>query len=101
MAERPTEIVECLFPEYPRFNSLSFSADVFIPVFALHQEPYWYPQPGTSANTFWEIVCRYIVRGALLAWYWFEIIAGWVLTSLFVLTFTGILRKRQEQAEGK
>ena len=101
LAERPTEIVECLFPEYPRFNSLSFSADVFIPVFALHQEPYWYPQPGTSANTFWEIVCRYIVRGALLAWYWFEIIAGWVLTSLFVLTFTGILRKRQEQAEGK
>ena len=91
--KRPTDVVECLLPNYPRFNALSFSADVFIPIFALHQEPYWYPQPDADVNIIWRVI--------LPGWYWIQIIAGWVLTSVFALTITGILQRRQSQAESK
>ena len=90
---RPTEAAECLFPDYPRFNPFSFSADVFIPLFALHQEPFWYPQPRPDACLF--------CRAFLLGWYWFQVLAGWVLTSIFVLTITGILQQRQAGWGGK
>lgn len=85
--ERPTEAVERLFPDYPHFNALVFSADVFIPFFALHQESYWYPWPKGAVSGFWSY--------ALLGWYWLEIIAGWALTSLLLLSITGLLRPRQ------
>lgn len=86
---RPTEVVECLFPEYPRFHALVYSVDVFIPFFALHQEPYWYPHPPKGEPIQWLFVL----------WYWFEIAAGWVLTSLLVLSSTGLLRPRQSSGD--
>ena len=89
----PTEAAECLFPDYPRFNALSFSADVFIPLFALHQEAFWYPQPRADANI--------LIRGFLLVWYWIQVLAGWVLTSIFILTVTGIMQQRQAVWGGK
>lgn len=84
---RPTKFVTCLFPEYPQFNAVMYSADVFIPFFALHQEPYWYPLLRNSDNYFGQRL--YVI------WHWIEIIAGWVLTSLFLLSITGLLRPRQ------
>ena len=90
---RPTEAAECLFPDYPRFNAFSFSADIFIPLFALHQEPFWYPQPRTDVNI--------LIRGFLLVWYWFQVLAGWGLTSIFVLTVTGIMQRSQSIWGGK
>ena len=89
----PTEAAECLFPDYPRFNALSFSADVFIPLFALHQESFWYPQPRADINI--------LIRVLLLVWYWIQVLAGWVLTSIFVLTITGIVQQRQAVWGGK
>ena len=86
-AKRPTEVVACLFPEYPEFHPLVYSADVFIPFFALHQEPYWYPNPSDADR---DLSMRF-----LLWWYWIEIAAGWLLTSLFLLSVTGLLRPRQ------
>ena len=35
----------------------------------------------------------------LTVWYWLEIIAGWILTSLFLLSVTGLLRPRQSPGE--
>lgn len=90
---RPTEAARCLFPGYPRFDALSFSADIFIPFFALHQEPFWYPQPPKGTSTF--------IQYSLLGWYWFQVLAGWVLTSVLVLTITGILQQRQAGWGGK
>ena len=89
--KRPTELVKRLFPDYPEFNALVYSADVFIPFFALHQEPYWYPNPSGSD--------REILLLILPFWYWLEIGAGWVLTSLFLLSITGLLRPRQSSGE--
>ena len=139
-------------PEYPEFNPLVFSADVFIPVFALHQEPFWYPAAGSESVSAWlfkgqEIIgwtiggiiivifllvafaeefllgfgesrvrwgnkitrygCPLVVRAATIYclyalgmespkhWYWLEIGFGWLLTSLFLLSVTGLLRPRQ------
>ena len=145
------------FPEYPEFNPLVFSADVFIPVFALHQEPFWYPIAGKKHVVAWllswpgwlgdhqEIFGFVIIGGPILwilflvlvekfflgtprasvgegmirfghwiilrmpvilclytlgmvspkHWYWLEIGFGWILTSLFLLSITGLLRPRQ------
>ena len=88
---RPTNVVRRLLLDYPKFNALVYSADVFIPFFALHQEPYWYPNPSDADQ---EILFR-----ILLFWYWLEIIAGWILTSLFLLSVTGLLRPRQSSGE--
>ena len=88
---RPTAVVKRLFPDYPEFNALVYSADVFIPFFALHQEPYWYPNPSDSD--------REILLWILPLWYWLEIGAGWILTSLFLLSVTGVLRPRQSSGE--
>ena len=89
--KRPTTVVKRLFPDYPEFNALVYSADVFIPFFALHQEPYWYPNPSDSDR---EVLLR-----ILPLWYWLEIGAGWILTSLFLLSVTGVLRPRQSSGE--
>ena len=143
-------------PEYPKFNPLVFSADVFIPVFALHQEPFWYPAAGSESFAAWlfngqEIIgwtiggiimvmfllvalaeefllrfgesrarwgngvirhgCPLVLRTATVCclyalgmespkhWYWLEIGFGWILTSLFLLSVTGLLRPRQSSGE--
>lgn len=84
---QPTQTVADLFPEYPQFNALAYSADVFIPFFALHQESHWYPQPQEGDNIVFRILLRF--------WYWIEIIAGWGLTSLLALTVTGVLTRKK------
>ena len=89
---RPTEAAECLFPGYPRFDALWFSMDIFLPTSPLHQELYWYPHPRAD-DAFW----RYF----LLGWYWFQVISGWVLTSIFALTITGIMQRSQASWSGK
>ena len=89
---RPTEAAECLFPGYPRFDALWFSMDIFLPTSPLHQELYWYPHPRAD-DAFW----RYF----LLFWYWFQVISGWVLTSIFALTITGIMQRSQAYWSGK
>lgn len=86
-APRPTEVVECLFSNYPRFNPLSFSVDIFVPLFSLRQEGYWYPQADANVLS--------VIRWFVLVWYWFVVIAGWVLTSIFALTITGIWQRQQ------
>ena len=88
---RPTAIVARMFPDYPEFNAFIYSVDVFIPFFALHQEPYWYPKPVDAD--------RDIALWILPLWYWLEIGFGWILTSLFLLSVTGVLRPRQSSGE--
>ena len=139
------------FPEYPEFSPLAFSLDVFIPLFALHQESFWAPASGDD-DDFWKpsfllalsfvilaiiiffvwlpwllkisasaamglgilgisifiniaTVAAHFFFGAdsvlwfndlrwLTVWYWIEILAGWILSSLLALSVTGLLRPR-------
>lgn len=90
-AHRPTSVMAKKYPDYPRFDAWAFSLDVFIPVFALHQESHWYPQQQEGDT---NVFLRWL---RLL--YWIQIGAGWILTSLLVLTITGLLRPRQSGGE--
>ena len=89
----PTKAVRCLLPNYPKFCPFLFSLDVFIPVFSLHQEQYWFPKTPTDADSWLAKILPF--------WYWIEIIAGWVLVSIFGLTVTGIMQQRQATQSGK
>ena len=168
----PMKAVRIAFPgEYPEFTPLAFSLDVFIPLFALHQEPFWAPASNEdddlwkssillvlllvvlatllalaclarechkrikreqkrrkessassliwsgigmaflvfmlgivsvvgSAHIFWDFEIVWLADWRwLTVWYWLEIIAGWGLTSLFLLSVTGLLRPRQSSSE--
>ena len=162
LERRPTTVVRRLFPDYPEFNALVFSLDVFIPFFALHQEPFWAPASGGNDTVWmlllplalfliWLVITIFFARQIrrlrrareddgliwaavgmalvlslgiavagvagvahvffdaesalwlvdgqrLVVWYWLEIGAGWVLTSLFLLSITGLLRPRQSSS---
>lgn len=67
--------------DYPRFNSLIYSIDSFIPFVNLHQENYWLP----VANRPFGLVYR--------GYLWLHIAAGWIFSTLFVAALTGLVRK--------
>lgn len=79
---------------YPRFQPLVYSLDVFLPVVDLYQDDYWIPD---SSKNFWFGISEknnISVGGKTLNCYmWVEIIAGWVLTTLFVVSLTGLIRR--------
>ena len=161
----PMAAARAAFPsEYPEFSPLAYSLDVFIPFFALHQEPFWSPASGGEDDLWkssflllfflvvlaivgvfawlfqrwrkggeddasaraWAAVgmavvslgiavdiaaaFAHILFGAesvwwfvdwrwLTVWHWIEIVAGWILTPLFLLSVTSILRPRQSSGE--
>lgn len=79
--------------DYPKFNALVYSLDVFVPLIDLRQASYWLP----NANRDGELHIseeRYIPLSgkALCCYFWFEIIAGWVLTTLLIVGVTGLVR---------
>lgn len=97
--------------EYERFRPWLYSADVFIPFTVLHQESYWIPLDGghqeidLSAEYAWldqspiwiqpvfDWIERGLENGWVKIWFWIEIVAGWVLTSIVVVGFSGLLRR--------
>ncbi|MFH1716155.1 MAG: hypothetical protein ABIF19_02290 [Planctomycetota bacterium] len=77
---------------YPVFNSLFYSIDTFVPVVDFHQGRYWLPNANRGSEIIpwgpWPLCWG----GLLLFWLWFETICGWVLTTLFLVGFTGLVR---------
>ena len=94
--KHPSVAARAAVPDYPGFNPLVFSLDVFVPLFNLHQEPYWAPDPGGGDLARWRFwrEGKFDWWWLLTAWYWIEIMAGWLLTSLLLLSVTGLLRPR-------
>ena len=95
-AETPDETVARKFSGYPEFNPFLFSVDIFVPFLNLHQEPFWYPAPDGGRQHWWrraedgEFSWWFLLEW----WYWYQIIAGWVLTSFFLLSIARFLRPR-------
>ena len=100
-SETPGETVARKFPGYPEFNPLLFSADIFVPLLNLHQEPFWYPAPDGGRPSWFRAPKGegFSLWFLLEWWYWFQIAAGAVLTSMFLLSVTGLLRPRQSSGE--
>ena len=78
--------------DYERLYPMLFSLDVFLPFVNLHQEHYWWP----SASRAGEVAIRgwrMRIRGDWVLYYlWVQIIAGWLLSAIFIAGVTGLLR---------
>ena len=100
-AETPGETVVRKFPGYPEFHPFLFSVDTFVPLLNLHQESFWYPAPDGGRPYWWSIPKGegFSLWFWLEWWYWFHIVVGEILTSLFLLSVTGLLRPRQSSGE--
>ena len=97
-SETPAETVARKLSGYPEFNPILFSLDIFVPLFNLHQEPFWYPSPDGGIRPHWWSAPKdegLSLWFLLEWWYWFQICFGWLLTSLFLLSVTGLLRPRE------
>jgi hypothetical protein len=77
---------------YEKLHPLLYSLDVFLPFVNLHQEHYWWPDADRSGD------CNLLgtklrVSGAFLRYYlWTQVIAGWLLSAIFVAGVTGLMR---------
>jgi len=78
--------------ELPGFNFFVYSVDVFVPVVDLHQEKRW--QPDGSRGVFLSVRDFPLLSlgGLLRTWMWFQIVVGWILTTLFVVALSGLIR---------
>ncbi len=78
--------------DYPKFNPFVYSLDVFIPIVDLHQQSYWLPNANRGIEI--PLLLFKCKTGSLLRWYfWIHIVWGWILTSLWVAGFTGLVRR--------
>ena len=79
-------------PSYERLHPLLYSLDVFLPFVNLHQEHYWWPDADAEGE--WTIVGQRVkISGQVLRYYfWMQIIAGWLLSAIFLAGVTGLIR---------
>jgi hypothetical protein len=77
---------------YEKLHPLLYSLDVFLPFVNLHQEHYWWPDAERSGDcTMFGAKLR--ISGAFLRYYlWSQVIAGWLLSAIFVAGVTGLMR---------
>ena len=80
-----------LTDDYPVFTPLVYSVESFIPLLKLDQSANWMPNANHGSQvSLWR---WQVTTGGLLRWYlWFHIIAGWVLTTLWVGAVTGLVK---------
>jgi len=75
----------------PNFHPLLYSFDVFLPVITFEHTEHWAPNENETGR----LICKIPINGLALCGYkWFLNVAGWVLTTLFITTLTGTLRRR-------
>lgn len=78
--------------EYPKFNAIVYSLDVFTPFTYLSQANYWVPNPNRGPSLpllFWNPTVGSLLRTYL----WLHVVAGWTLTSLLVAGLSGLVQQ--------
>jgi len=80
------------FDRYERLSPFLYSIDVFVPFVNLHQEHYWWPDADAAGQL--AILGRKIrISGRWMRRYlWLQIIAGWLLSAIFIAGVTGLMR---------
>ncbi|MGK7956538.1 MAG: hypothetical protein AB4063_15015 [Crocosphaera sp.] len=64
---------------------------MFVPIINFHQQAYFLPNANKKTDI---LVWKNVPAGSLLRYYfWFHIAMGWILTSLAVAGFTGLVRR--------
>ena len=75
------------------FCALVYSLDVFVPLVDLRQANYCMPNANLTGEVSISDKLKLTVSGKYLRYYlWFEVIAGWILTTLLVVGLTGLVR---------
>lgn len=91
---------------YPEYKPFIYSLDVFLPIVNLHQQENWRPHSTLPSDT--ENISREVENmdkrfydpvksfygGFLIYWMYFQILAGWVLTTMLVGGLTGLIRSK-------
>jgi hypothetical protein len=86
-------IGRCVSEDYPKFQSLVYSLDVFVPVIDFRLANYWMPNAYRQGKL--PILNRIKIPfngSALRIYKWLHIIAGWVLTTLWAVGLTGVIK---------
>ena len=77
---------------YPKFNALVYSLETFVPLLKLDIEKYWIPD-ANRGRRFGLLVSELVIPGTLFRCYLcLHIIAGWILTTLWVGGVTGLIK---------
>nr|WP_260408944.1 membrane-associated oxidoreductase [Pseudomonas cichorii] len=90
-------LCDALPQEYTAFSPIAFSLDLLLPLVNLHQEDDWAPVIETpKANVVAEVLGFFTspkrwVRFVM----WFEILAGWGFSLLFVAVVSGLARRKE------
>jgi hypothetical protein len=83
--------VKCGAPEYTRFNALTYSLDLLLPLVGLQQDSSWTPiadkGPGTPAASY--VTLGSIARLVM----WFEILFGWAGSLLLASVLSGLAKR--------
>ena len=73
---------------YEHLYPFLYSLDVFLPFVNLHQEHYWWPD-ADAAGRYKVFGFTLNLRGSVVLYYlWAQIIAGWILSAIFVAGVT-------------
>jgi hypothetical protein len=77
---------------YEKLHPFLYSLDVFLPFVNLNQRSYWWPDAEASGD--FAVLHRTVrLRGSALRYYlWLQILAGWLLSAIFVAGVTGLIR---------
>lgn len=83
--------------EYTGFSPIAFSLDLLLPLVDLHQEKDWAPLIETpKANVGEELLGFFTLKRFVRFVMWFEILAGWVFSLLFVVIVSGLARRKEQ-----
>jgi len=81
---------------YPKFNALVYSLETFVPLLKLGIDEHWTPNANSGGPlkivSFGALRLSTTTGGLLRCYLWFHIIAGWVLTTLWVGGLTGLVK---------
>ncbi len=78
---------------YPVFDPVMYTIDVFVPIIDFGQAKYWTPNPNRGKVIFRSSRSLVTAGGLLRLYMWIHIVAGWVLSTLLVIGFSGIVRE--------
>jgi hypothetical protein len=102
---KPTKVVEYVsaadtkdeivaHQDYPEFNALVYSLDLFVPLVDLRQAAYWLPGAKPDERPDESEKFRMPIDVRLLRVYmWIHIIAGWILTTLLFAGLSGLVKR--------
>ena len=71
------------------FNAIVYSIDSFVPIINYHQEDARLPKADRTCELVKEFSCGKI----LVMYYWFHVTMGWILSTLFIVSFTSLVRR--------